>query len=160
MLTTERDIRCQVPYLRWMIRRDLPTVLEIESRSFEFPLVEEDFFKILRQRNCIGMVAEIDEQVVGYMIYELHSTRLNLLNFAVHPDYRRRGVGSEMMRKLVGKISASFGRRNRITADVWDANTAMHLFLRHCGFVATQVVHDAFQDPSGEDAYRFVFSAE
>jgi len=48
-------------HIRWMIRRDMPEVLEIEDRSFEFSWSEEDFIRCLRQRNCIGMVAEHDE---------------------------------------------------------------------------------------------------
>ena len=48
-------------HIRWMIRRDMSDVLEIENNSFEFPWFEEDFIRCLRQRNCIGMVAEYDE---------------------------------------------------------------------------------------------------
>ena len=69
--------------IRWMIRRDMPEVLKIEHESFEFNWTEEDFLACLRQRNCIGMVAEHDNRVVGFMIYELHKTRLHILNFAV-----------------------------------------------------------------------------
>ena len=77
-------------HIRWMIRRDMPEVLKIEAGSFEFPWSEEDFIRCLRQRNCIGMVAEHDERVVGFMIYELHKSRLHIINFAVHPTFRRR----------------------------------------------------------------------
>ena len=62
-----------------MIRRDMPEVLDIEHASFEFPWSEEDFIRCLRQRNCIGMVAEHGERVVGFMIYELHKTKLHIL---------------------------------------------------------------------------------
>ena len=87
--------KTQTPvHIRWMIRRDMPEVLDIENGSFEFPWSEEDFIRCLRQRNCIGMVAEHDERVVGFMIYELHKNRLHILNFAVHEQLRRRGVGS------------------------------------------------------------------
>jgi len=41
-------------HIRWMIRRDMPEILEIERQSFEFPWCEEDFVRCLRQRNCIG----------------------------------------------------------------------------------------------------------
>ena len=68
-------------HIRWMIRRDMPEVLDIESESFEFPWSEDDFIRCLRQRNCIGMVAELDDQVVGFMIYELHKTRLHISEF-------------------------------------------------------------------------------
>ena len=67
-------------HIRWMIRRDMPEVLAIENLSFEFPWSEEDFIRCLRQRNCIGMVSEHEEQVVGFMIYELHRNRLHVLN--------------------------------------------------------------------------------
>ena len=91
-------------HIRWMIRRDMPEVLNIEESSFEFPWSEDDFIRCLRQRNCIGMVAEHDERVVGFMIYELHKTRLHVLNFCVHPTYRRLGVGSQMVKKTMRKV--------------------------------------------------------
>ncbi|MEM1305855.1 MAG: ribosomal-protein-alanine N-acetyltransferase RimI, partial [Planctomycetota bacterium] len=50
-------------HIRWMIRRDMQEVLGIEQESFEFPWLEEDFIRCLRQRNCIGMVAEQGERV-------------------------------------------------------------------------------------------------
>ena len=66
---------CKVKvHIRLMIRRDMTDVLQIESQAFEFPWTEEDFIRCLRQRNCIGMVAEHEDQVVGFMIYELHKT--------------------------------------------------------------------------------------
>ena len=39
-----------------------------------------------------GMVAEHDNRIIGFMIYELHKTRLHILNFSVHDDFRRSGV--------------------------------------------------------------------
>ena len=94
-----------VLHIRWLIRRDLAEVLRIEQNGFEHFWSEEDFRKCLRQRNCIGMVAEYDERVVGFMIYELHKNQLHVLNFAVRPDARRRCVGKQMLQKLVGKLS-------------------------------------------------------
>ena len=46
-------------HVRWMIRRDMPEALNAEQEAFEFPWSEEDFTRCLRQRNCIGMVADI-----------------------------------------------------------------------------------------------------
>ena len=80
MTTSATCTRCAI---RWMIRADMPDVLAIEQDVFEFPWFEQDFVRCLRQRNCIGMVAEQGDRVVGYMIYELHKSRLHLLNFAV-----------------------------------------------------------------------------
>lgn len=137
-------------HIRWMIRRDMPEVLAIEADSFEFPWLEEDFIRCLRQRNCIGMVAEYDERVVGFMIYELNKTRIQVLNFATARDYRRRGVGSQMVAKLIGKLSAQ--RRTRISLEVRETNLPAQLFFRENGFRAVSVLR-AYYDDTPEDAY-------
>src|SRR4029077_14056264 len=89
VMSTGRTEKEQVRvHIRWMIRRDMPEVLQTEQSSFEFAWTEEDFLRCLRQRNCIGMVAEQGEKVVGFMIYELHKMKLHILNFAVYPSCR------------------------------------------------------------------------
>jgi len=144
---TEQEIRV---HIRWMIRRDMAEVLDIESDSFEFPWSEEDFLRCLKQRNCIGMVAEYDEQVVGFMIYELHKNRLHVLNFAVARDFRRLGTGGQMINKLVSKLSQQ--RRSRIVLEVRETNLDAQLFFRKLGFKAVSVLRD-FYDDTTEDAY-------
>lgn len=137
-------------HIRWMIRRDMPEVLQIETDSFEFPWTDEDFVRCLRQRNCIGMVAEHEDRVVGFMIYELHKTRIHVLNFAVAPGYRRRGVGTQMVAKLVAKLSSQ--RRNRIVLEVRETNLAAQLFFRENQFRAVSVLKNFYED-TPEDAY-------
>jgi ribosomal-protein-alanine N-acetyltransferase len=137
-------------HIRWMIRRDMPEVLQTEQESFEYSWTEEDFLRCLRQRNCIGMVAEQGERVVGFMIYELHKAKLHILNFAVHPQYRRVGVGTQMVAKLISKLSSH--RRTRITLEVRETNLSAQLFFRSQGFKATRVMR-AFYEDSGEDAF-------
>lgn len=142
--------------IRWMIRRDMFDVLDIEQRSFEFPWDEDAFIRVLRQRNAIGMVIEgRDERIVGFMIYELHRTRLHILNFAVHPDFRRSGVGQQMVGKLIGKLSDR--RRQHIICEVRETNLQAQLFFKSMGFLAINVLED-FYDDTTEDAYLFEYS--
>jgi ribosomal-protein-alanine N-acetyltransferase len=141
-------------HIRWMIRRDMPEVLDIELSSFEFPWTEDDFIRCLRQRNCIGMVAEHDERVIGFMIYELHKNQLHILNFAVLPEFRRRGAGRQMVAKLIGKLSNQ--RRNKILLEVRETNLEAQLFFRDMGFRAVTVLRD-FYDDTTEDAYLMQF---
>lgn len=143
-------------HIRWMIRRDMPEVLQIENQSFEFSWTEEDFLRCLRQRNCIGMVAEHGEKVVGFMIYELHKAKLHIMNFAVHPQWRRLGVGAQMVVKLISKLSSH--RRTRVTLEVRETNLPAQLFFHKQEFLASRVLRTFYSD-SGEDAflmeYRF-----
>jgi len=137
-------------HIRWMIRRDMAEVLQIERESFEYPWIDEDFIRCLRQRNCIGMVAEHEGRVVGFMIYELHRTRIHVLNFAVARLCHRLGVGSQMVAKLIAKLSAQ--RRSRIVLEVRETNVDAQLFFRENGFRAVSILHK-FYDDTPEDAY-------
>lgn len=141
-------------HIRWMIRRDMADVLKTELASFEYSWTEEDFLRCLRQRNCIGMVAEQDEKVVGFMIYELHKNRLHLLNFAVSPHARRTGVGAQMISKLIAKLSSH--RRTKITLAVRECNLSAQLFFRKQDFRATKVLRNYYED-SGEDAFQMEY---
>jgi ribosomal-protein-alanine N-acetyltransferase len=133
-----------------MIRRDMPDVLRTEQESFDFAWTEEDFLRCLRQRNCIGMVAEHNDRVVGFMIYELHKNKLHILNFAVAPSHRRTGIGSQMITKLIGKLSSH--RRTKITLAVRERNLPAQVFFRTQEFRAVKVLRNYYED-SGEDAF-------
>src|SRR5215217_8365371 len=134
-------------HIRWMIRRDMPEVMVSERASFEYAWTEDDFLRCLRQRNCIGMVAERGDTIVGFMIYELHRTKLHVLNFAVHPSVRRTGVGGMMVSKLVYKLCSH--RRQKISLAVREGNTAAQLFFRAHKFKAARVLRRYYED-SGE----------
>lgn len=136
--------------IRWMIRRDMSEVIDIERACFEFAWSEEDFLCCLRQRNCIGMVAERQERIVGFMIYELLKSQLHVLNFAVAPWCRRQGVGSQMVEKLVNKLSQQ--RRQEICLEVRETNLAAQLFFRNQGLQANGVLRGHYEDTE-EDAY-------
>lgn len=146
--------RKEVPVLiAWMLPRDLSQVLAIETASFEFPWEEEDFIRCMKQPNCRCMVAEHNEnkQVVGFIIYELGKNWAQVLNFAVVPEYRRQGIGTEMLAKMIEKLS--FKReRVRVRLEIRERNLPAQLFLRANGFRAVRILHNCYEDTS-EDAY-------
>jgi ribosomal-protein-alanine N-acetyltransferase len=135
----------------WMKRRHMPEVLQTEQASFDFSWTEEDIFRCLRQRNCIGMVAELGEKVAGFMIYELHRAKIHILNFAVHPTCRRLGIGAQMVAKLISKLSIH-RHRTKITLEIRETNLPAQLFFLSQGFLALRVLPGFYED-SGEDAF-------
>lgn len=144
-------------HIRWMIRRDMNDVLATERHSFDYAWTEEDFLRCLRQRNCIGMVAEMNDRVVGFMIYELHKNKLHVLNFAVAPGCRRMGIGAQMVAKLIAKLSSH--RRSKITLAIRERNLAAQLFFRGLDFRAVKVLRNYYED-SREDAFLMEFHVE
>ncbi len=145
------------PHLRWLIRKDLPSVMAIEIAGGTLGWTEEQLLKTLREHNCIGLVAEVGGEVGGYFVYELRKTGIRLANFVVAPEHRRRGVGRAMVEKAKSKL---FGhRRTKLLADVRETNLDALRFLRSQGFKATTVQRGFYAD-TGEDAFRMLFVPE
>jgi ribosomal-protein-alanine N-acetyltransferase len=100
------------------------------------------------------MVAEHDHKILGFMIYELHKSRLHILNFAVAPEVRRHGIGSQMVLRLVDKLSQQ--RRSEILLEVRESNLEGQLFFKTQAFKAVCVLRRHFDDTE-EDAYIMQF---
>lgn len=141
-------------HIRWMLRRDMPEVLQIEPDSFESAWTEDDFLRCLRRRNVIGQVAERGEKVIGFMIYQLDKSQFHILNMAVSPAWRCRGVGSQLLAKLIGKLGLI--RRTRITLEVRETNLEAQVFFQKEGFRAVRVLRGHYDD-NDEDAYRMEY---
>ena len=136
--------------LRWLIRRDLPQVLRIERECFEFPWTHDDFVVCLRQRSCIGMVAECGNDIHGFMVYELHKARLHVLNLAVAPAVQRMGFGRKMVERLIDKLGQQ--RRRAIMLEIRERNVDGQVFFRAMGFRAVGTIQSHY-DETEEDAY-------
>ncbi len=140
--------------IRWLIDRDHPEVIAIESQSSETPWTKEDLKAIDRTRNWIGMVAEDEDRIVGWMLYELHETRVVVLKFAVDPFARRLGVGTAMINKLKGKCTPQ--KRPSLVIDCSEDELRAHLFFKKNGLKATEIVRGA---NGARDIYRFCWVA-
>lgn len=137
-------------HIRWMIRRDLGDVVDIEREAFEFAWSEDEFIQCLRQRNAIGMVAAQGDQVLGFVIYELHKSKLHILDFAVRKGCRKQGVGRALFNKIVQKLRPT--GRVRIMLEVRETNLDGQLFWRALGCRCISTIRD-FYDDTDEDAY-------
>ena len=141
------DKSCNQRHIRWLIRRDIPQILAIERICFFEPWTEEDFVNNLRQRNIIGMVIELGEEIVGYFIYQLGRTNLTILNMAVDPNHQRAGHGTAAIEKLKTKLHS---HRYLLHSIVRETNLSCQLFLRANDFKAVKVLRDYYPR---EDAY-------
>jgi ribosomal-protein-alanine N-acetyltransferase len=138
--------------VRPIIRRDFKEVLTIEAEIFQFPWLAGDFEKVLRGVHCYGAVAEYQDTVVGFVVFELLKHHIRVLNLAVEGWHRRCGVGRMMIEKLVGRLSVL--RRRAITCEIRESNLDAQLFFCAVGFRAVAVLRD-FYENTPEDAYLF-----
>ena len=155
--------------IRWMIRRDLPEVLDLERRNsgrshnIKGMWAEEDLLAFLRQSNSIGMVAVANsglenEKIVGYIVYQLFPDRIHVFSIVVSPDNLREGIGTAFIDRLKAKLSTY--RRMMLEMDIRESNLGACLWLKKLEFKAVQVIRDWYQAPQTEDAYKFRYTLE
>lgn len=124
--------------IRWLIRRDMDEVLAIENASISEPWQEEDFHLCLRKRRVIGTVAEVDfDTIAGFMVYELHKTILRVLKFAVDPNERRKGIGTQMVERLIDKLKPT--ARTEIEIAIPEQYLPAQLLFSKHGFKCEEV---------------------
>jgi len=137
-------------HIRWIVRRDMPSVLRIERFNRE-KWTEKEFVENLKESNCYGIVAEYQEKVVGFVVYTLEKEFIHTLNFGVHPSYRSKGVGSQLLARLLSLIGK---KRKTVDFIVHERNVGLQLFLKENGFKAIEIIHDYFDK---DDAYMFQY---
>lgn len=76
---------------------DIPTIMRIEKESFSDPWSEGAFLSSLDRT----FVAELEGEVVGYIVTSKFGNEVNIDNIAVRKDLRRKGVGSIMMKFII-----------------------------------------------------------
>ena len=135
----------------------MPEVLRTERASFEYAWTEDDFLRCLRQRNCIGMVAEHGRP--RRRVHDLRAAQ----DAAAHPELRRppgapadrdrRADGRQADRQAVQPPAAedhAGGARAEPARP--SCSSAAH------DFRATQVLRNYYED-SGEDAFQMEYRA-
>ena len=80
-----------------MIKSDLDGVLAIEQVSYPAPWRREHFLQEIYSHTSFPYVAVIDEMVVGYLCLMSLFEEAQILNIAVAPHQRGRGVARKLM---------------------------------------------------------------
>ncbi|MBO5438224.1 MAG: GNAT family N-acetyltransferase [Thermoguttaceae bacterium] len=135
--------------LRWMKEIDLDCVYELEQKCSPRPWGPMEFADVLMHSNCVGLVVEFRSQIIGYLIYEMHENTLKILNIAVLSEFRRKGVGSQMVARLACFLARN--TRQEMTLSVRESNLSAQLFFRSLGFKAVSINRGT--EDSEEDSY-------
>jgi ribosomal-protein-alanine N-acetyltransferase len=111
---------------------DLPAVLEIERASFQAPWSLGMFATELAKPSTIRIAARSGGQLVGYLICSRYADAWHLMNVAVVPTWRRCGVGTRLVRELIGRLEAPA----RVTLEVRESNRGAIRMYESLGFRA------------------------
>jgi ribosomal-protein-alanine N-acetyltransferase len=134
--------------IRRLTYADLPQVVAIERRAFPTPWSLAMFVLELSKPSGICLAAWEDRRLRGYMICSRYDTVWHVMNIAVDPDTRRRGIATALLEELLERVDDPDAR---YTLEVRRSNGgAIHLYERF-GFRAAGTRRRYYQD-NGEDA--------
>ncbi|MGB3861154.1 MAG: ribosomal protein S18-alanine N-acetyltransferase, partial [Candidatus Aminicenantaceae bacterium] len=95
-----------------MEEEDIPSILEIENVSFQTPWRFSTFSGEIVNKGIsfpYVIVHRIVERVIGYIIYWKIQEEVQISNFALHPDFRGKGIGEAVMRRIIKAIQRDGG---------------------------------------------------
>jgi len=117
---------------RPMLEADLDQVTEIEKASMPSPWSRELFEEELRRDIAHYFVIEEQGQVAGYMGYWEAPQEAHIINLAVAPKFRGRGMGHGMVDYCMA-FAAKRGAR-LATLEVRESNQTAQKLYEKCDF--------------------------
>ena len=111
---------------------DVPAVAAIEREVFADPWSANDFQECVAG-GVLFSVATAGAVVVGYVVAHHAADEGEILNLGVTHDHRRRGVGHELVRHVLGELAC---RTVKVAfLEVRESNTAARRLYESLGFV-------------------------
>jgi len=107
---------------------------EIENYDISFPYV---------------VVHPETGKLIGYIIFWQIDEEVQISNFAVHPDFRRMGVGSSVLRRVLGIIKRRGAKV--VILEVRESNNSAHFLYKKFGFKKAGIRKNYYSRPV-EDA--------
>ena len=130
-------------------RVHIPAICSIEKRSYSNPwsdpFIASEFEKDISYRPALFLNGE----VVGYSFNYVVADELHILNLAIHPRWRRMGLGAQLLANILDGAAArgcSFG-----TLEVRVGNLAARKLYERFGFRPVSIRRGYYSD-NGEDA--------
>jgi ribosomal-protein-alanine N-acetyltransferase len=126
---------------------DLPQVIAIERRAFPTPWSLAMFVLELSKPSGICLAVTENDRIVGYLICSRYDQAWHLMNIAVDPQARRRGLGSALLAAMIDRA----GEEAAYTLEVRTSNAGAIALYERFGFRGAGTRRRYYTD-TGEDA--------
>lgn len=127
----------------------VPQVAALERLCFSDPWSETSVASELDNELSTWLVAEEEGLVLGYVGSQTVLDETDMMNIAVHPDYRRRGIAAALIEALVFSLKARGSRSLKL--EVRTSNHPAIALYEGMGFVRLGLRKNYYRNPK-EDA--------
>ncbi len=135
--------------LEQMTDAHVAQVAELEKLCFSDPWSENSVASELKNMLALWLVALDGATVAGYIGSQSVGEEADMMNVAVHPDYRRQGIARELVTGLVVAL-AEKGVKS-LALEVRQSNTSAIALYEQLGFQQVGLRPNYYRNPK-EDA--------
>jgi len=131
-----------------MREEDVPEVWAIEKVSFSNPWHKTAFIGEIHNQpisHPYVIVHSLEKRVIGYVIYWILKEEVQISNIAIHPDYRRMGIGESVLRQMISQLKKEKARF--IFLEVRPSNAAALNLYRKLGFRMVGIRPNYYNNP-------------
>ena len=132
-----------------MTRVHAEKVAELEKVCFSNPWSINSIFSEIDNPLSLWLVAVEGEEVIGYVGSQSVLGWADMMNLAVSPDHRRKGVGKELVLELIRQLQEE--NVTCLTLEVRVSNTPANELYHHLGFTEVGRRKNYYHNPK-EDA--------
>lgn len=126
---------------------DIKAAIDIERICFPQPLSLDDFSRFIREG--LAFISREGDSAHGYVVAEKILDESHIERIAVHPVFRRQGVGEGLLAGLIEDCVARGVKK--IYLEVRESNFPSRALYTKMGFVETYV-RKAYYSDNNEDA--------
>ncbi len=119
--------------IRPMEPRDTAQVAQLEALCFSDPWNEQSIADELTNPLSCWLVAAEGERVAGYVGSQTVIDETDMMNIAVHPDFRRRGIAELLVNALVKELKGKGSLR--LSLEVRASNAPAQALYEKLDFV-------------------------
>lgn len=132
-----------------MEEKHVPQVANLEKLCFSDPWSERSVASELTNPLSLWLVAVEGENVLGYIGSQTVEGETDMMNVAVHPSYRRQGIGERLILTLVNALKEKDS--HSLTLEVRASNDPAKTLYEKLGFAQVGLRKNYYRNPK-EDA--------
>ena len=135
--------------LKKVDKEDVNGLYEVSSLSLKETWSLGSIEQELSNKFARYIVCKDGDKVIGFIGAWLIASEGQITNLAVHPDYRKKGIGKKLMKSLISSLKEE--DCNAITLEVRESNTVAKNLYKSLGFLSEGIRKNFYED-NKEDA--------